>query len=1142
MAKKDFSTVIKQLIEDKSKQVKNISNLPSSPALTATEEGLSRESTTEWFVYQASAFDFVSPDQIVQRVIAQGNFTPLIVTGTGGKVYYTPSRSGVFLFTTLIQTPSAITIPVEIRAKNCVVSAYADETLIRRRNDYLRVLVTLKAGLSPFNVVIQGQPNEIEITLPPDVTAAVAQYVPSAPQWRDTFPLETDYVDPKTGSSGIELFWYDQPAAGGWGVYKRTQQNYGQIKSVSVIDDFYIVIGNTLDSGVPIVPYLVASDSGIGDQDQTVLGHGVSFTIDSGTQELSLTVRRTPEMLDYTLFSGTGLFTVGFQKIAELDRTVTTNEIRTYVDTNVRKGTEYAYALDAFSPFDRSLRSARSTTKKAVAGDVTPPGSVVFQAVVEKAGTLTVYYHTPTDEDYLGTNLYYDNVNSGTVDLTLVDYGLPDKDDSLTFTPRPGETGDYYLVTFDRVGNEQYVYSGESFNWDGSETFPGGIDNLRPILKARQLSSTEVTAAGLNPYRWAILELDAEDDTVAHDSLEVDWRKAGDGDWTTVVGTDLPSGISLARSYQDNWLRARAYDGTLYSHEFTFVVDYDTNPEISDMHGEYIVDSGAVFITGAVDDDTKSLVWYVTAQYTGPTGSDPTPGSPTTIDDLDENKTFSFAVGLSDGQRKTIRVIPYSGLTATGSAGLLTQLDYSRPPRTTASVVERTIGGGVSRTTSLVTLKVVPETALTYIKIVPIDWGDVTGSTSSSISDSSKNWSDDQYNDDYDLWIVAGPGKGEKYQITDTVNSTQTVSISPSTFTTTPTTASDYYIAERYYLYIDSGTASSATASTLVDSSKTWLTNQFQNQKVRMLSGAAGVPGQERQIASSTGTTLTLTEDWTTTPSNGDAYEIFGPIAINKSPTIDKRLYFYSDVPGVVTEEEKSLILDADTLPEFESFSLTEVQTQVLRASVTGPDEDVKNWGFYLRRNYWPTLVGDTPSGTIDRTYGRYFGPTDLLEIDFDVATGTWYGVVIPYDSYNNSGPFLTDVAEITGTPPSPPPLLSNVIVTDQTGYSSNATHRISWDHNATCEDDVNITVTIKAKRSDWGTWDTLVTGRRADYDAATESNSISGEGSYDHTGIAHLKQKFVIWYYEVWLYDTGVYQTKYSTQISGYYSDEEPQ
>jgi hypothetical protein len=120
--------------------------------------------------------------------------------------------------------------------------------------------------------------------------------------------------------------------------------------------------------------------------------------------------------------------------------------------------------------------------------------------------------------------------------------------------------------------------------------------------------------------------------------------------------------------------------------------------------------------------------------------------------------------------------------------------------------------------------------------------------------------------------------------------------------------------------------------------------------------------------------------------------------------------------------------------------------------------------------------------------------------------------------------------------------LLSNLTVSDETGYSSNATHRIAWDHNATCENDANITVTIKAKRSDWGVWETIVSGRRADYDEPTDTNAISGEGSYDHTGIAHLKEKFVTWYYEVWLYDTGVYQSKYNTSISGYYSDQQPQ
>lgn len=67
------------------------------------------------------------------------------------------------------------------------------------------------------------------------------------------------------------------------------------------------------------------------------------------------------------------------------------------------------------------------------------------------------------------------------------------------------------------------------------------------------------------------------------------------------------------------------------------------------------------------------------------------------------------------------------------------------------------------------------------------------------------------------------------------------------------------------------GTATSATATTLVNSAKTWTVNQWTNYQVRITAGT-GI-GQVRTISSNTATTLTV-PTWTVTPDVTSVYAI----------------------------------------------------------------------------------------------------------------------------------------------------------------------------------------------------------------------------------------------------------------------------
>jgi len=70
------------------------------------------------------------------------------------------------------------------------------------------------------------------------------------------------------------------------------------------------------------------------------------------------------------------------------------------------------------------------------------------------------------------------------------------------------------------------------------------------------------------------------------------------------------------------------------------------------------------------------------------------------------------------------------------------------------------------------------------------------------------------------------------------------------------------------------GTATAGGAATLTNSAKAWTTNQWANFQLRISAGTGA--GQIRTIASNTGTVITVSSNWTTTPDATSQYSIEG--------------------------------------------------------------------------------------------------------------------------------------------------------------------------------------------------------------------------------------------------------------------------
>lgn len=117
----------------------------------------------------------------------------------------------------------------------------------------------------------------------------------------------------------------------------------------------------------------------------------------------------------------------------------------------------------------------------------------------------------------------------------------------------------------------------------------------------------------------------------------------------------------------------------------------------------------------------------------------------------------------------------------------------------------------------------------------------------------------------YWVYIYSGTGAGQIRQIASNTSTTLTW----STAGTAPTATSRYLI-----LGFDAGTATSGSASTIADTTKSWATNRWSNYAVRILAGTGA--GQVRTIASNTSTALTIVGSWTTSPDSTSIYAIQG--------------------------------------------------------------------------------------------------------------------------------------------------------------------------------------------------------------------------------------------------------------------------
>jgi hypothetical protein len=123
------------------------------------------------------------------------------------------------------------------------------------------------------------------------------------------------------------------------------------------------------------------------------------------------------------------------------------------------------------------------------------------------------------------------------------------------------------------------------------------------------------------------------------------------------------------------------------------------------------------------------------------------------------------------------------------------------------------------------------------------------------------------------FWIFIGNNATQGLRYYDVATNTWSSALSVTGVTATFATDGVLKATPGAAASFATGTATSATSTTLVNSAKTWTSSQWINYQVRITSGTGA--GQVRTITANTGTTLTVAT-WTVTPDATSVYVIEG--------------------------------------------------------------------------------------------------------------------------------------------------------------------------------------------------------------------------------------------------------------------------
>lgn len=248
--------------------------------------------------------------------------------------------------------------------------------------------------------------------------------------------------------------------------------------------------------------------------------------------------------------------------------------------------------------------------------------------------------------------------------------------------------------------------------------------------------------------------------------------------------------------------------------------------------------------------------------------------------------------------------------------------------------------------------------------------GTATSAGSTSLTDTGNTFPVNAFCSFFYVEITSGTGKGQRRKI---VSNTSDTIVVDAAWAITPDATSQYKIGGAGFLI---GSCSSATGTTLVDSSKTNLpVNGFVNYQIRIYAGTGA--GQIRTITASTATGTFTVAAWTVTPDTTSKYVIEGN---------DDFMYLLGN--NAVTAYKYTVSANA-----WATLSPTAARSGAYAAGGTADWIDaVSEWNDQSFTHQY--------SNTLFKQNGRYIysfrgGATSTLDV-FDLAAVTWISGV-PY-------------------------------------------------------------------------------------------------------------------------------------------------
>jgi len=236
--------------------------------------------------------------------------------------------------------------------------------------------------------------------------------------------------------------------------------------------------------------------------------------------------------------------------------------------------------------------------------------------------------------------------------------------------------------------------------------------------------------------------------------------------------------------------------------------------------------------------------------------------------DIEITATANAAATTS--QSTTVLVDASKNWAVNSLAGQLLKLDVLGPSPTTQL---RRITSNTANTITVATIVAAANGTSRYSVIRPYAFGrdrmydaasesgegQPTGGSTTTLIDSTKTWFPNQWAN-FRIMITAGTGIGNEFAITS--NTATTLTYATQSFTPDATT--------RYTIIAAFGAASSGSTTTIVDTTKTWVVNQWAGKRVVITAGT----GQRVEATIASNTANTLTTSAITAPDTTTNYTI----------------------------------------------------------------------------------------------------------------------------------------------------------------------------------------------------------------------------------------------------------------------------